>query len=169
MNLNTAQSFTRGKEVGIRKVSGAQKKELIFQFLGESIILTFVAGIISLIIAQISLHWFNALMYEQLSIPFNNPYFWLAAAGLILLTGIIAGFYPAFYLSSYKPVQVLKGTLKASHSLITPRKVLVVVQFTSAITFIVSTIIIFSQIQYASKRNWGYNLNIWSRSTLMAI
>ena len=157
MNLNTAQSFNRGKEVGIRKVSGAQKRELIFQFLGESIILTFVAGVISLIIAQISLHWFNALMYEQLSIPFSNPYFWLATAGLILLTGIIAGFYPAFYLSSYKPVQVLKGTFKASHTLITPRKVLVVLQFTSAITFIVSTIIIFSQIQYASKRNWGYN------------
>src|SRR5450755_1770589 len=129
MNLNTAQSLKRGKEVGIRKVSGAQKKALIFQFLGESIIITFIAGIISLIIAQFSLHWFNALMYEKLSIPYYNPYFWLVAAGLILVTGIIAGFYPAFYLSSYKPVEVLRGTFNAKHTLVTPRKVLVILQF----------------------------------------
>jgi putative ABC transport system permease protein len=157
INLNTAQSLKRAKEVGIRKVSGARKRELILQFLGESIIITLIAGVISLIIAQISLHWFNALMFEQLSIPYNNPYFWLGAAGLIFITGVIAGFYPAFYLSSYKPVQVLKGTFKPAHTLVTPRKVLVILQFTSAITFIVSTIIIFSQINFASKRNSGYN------------
>lgn len=157
LNLNTALSIKRGKEVSIRKISGAKRSVLIFQFLSESIIIALISGVIALIIAQFSLHWFNTLMNEQLSIPYNDFYFWLAGVGLILITGVIAGIYPAFYLSAHKPINTLKGTGKAASTFFTPRKVLVVLQFTSAITFIVSTIVIFNQIDFARKRYSGYN------------
>src|SRR5207302_8157455 len=100
---------------------------------------------------------FNNLVGKELYINYGNPLFWLFFVGFILFTGFIAGSYPAFYLSSYKPVKVLKGTFKAAHALVTPRKVLVVLQFTFAIALIICTIIITHQINYAQERDSGYD------------
>ncbi len=157
MNLSTAQSEKRAKEVGIRKVVGAQKSSLIMQFIGESIILAFIAGFIAALLVMLSLPAFNKLMGKELFIDFTQPVYWLFAIAFILFTGLLAGSYPAFYLSSYQPVKVLKGTFKAVNALVTPRKVLVVLQFTFAITLIISTIIVKHQINYAQARDTGYS------------
>jgi len=157
MNLSTARSEKRAKEVGIRKVVGAEKKSLIGQFLGESILLALLAGIISIGIVQLSIRGFNELTDKQLFLDYGNYRFWLAGLAFVLFTGIVAGSYPAFILSSFTPVKVLKGTFKAAHALVTPRKVLVVIQFTFAIALIICTIIITQQIQYARNRDSGYD------------
>ncbi|MFT3823109.1 MAG: ABC transporter permease [Chitinophagaceae bacterium] len=157
MNLGTARSVKRAKEVGIRKVVGANKGILVRQFIGESILFAFISGLIALAIVQPVLPWFNELTGKQLSIPWSNEYFWLFAIGFILFTGILAGSYPAFYLSAFQPIRVLKGTFKATHALITPRKVLVVIQFTFAITLTICTIVIYRQIDFARKRDTGYS------------
>jgi ABC-type antimicrobial peptide transport system permease subunit len=159
MNLSTARSEKRAKEVGIRKVVGAQKRFLVGQFIGESILLAFFAGILALIIVQLSLPGFNQLTDKKLFIDFGSAGFWAAAVAFILVTGILAGSYPAFFLSSFQPVKVLKGTFKASNALITPRKTLVVLQFTFAILLIICTIIVKQQIDYAKNRELGYNRN----------
>ncbi|HTS42863.1 MAG TPA: FtsX-like permease family protein, partial [Puia sp.] len=159
MNLSTARSESRAKEVGIRKVVGAQKASLISQFIGESILLAFIAGIIAIIIVQNSLPSFNRLTDKNLFIPYFSPYFRLCASGFVVFTGLLAGSYPAFFLSSFQPVKVLKGTFKKINALITPRKVLVVLQFTFAIVLIICTIIIKQQIEYAQDRQVGYNKN----------
>jgi ABC-type antimicrobial peptide transport system permease subunit len=159
MNMSTARSEKRAKEVGIRKVVGAQKQSLIGQFLGESILIALIAGAFALIIVQISLPAFNHLTTKELVIEYNHIYFWLSFFGFILFTGIVAGSYPAFFLSSFRPVSVLKGPFKKANALVTPRKVLVVLQFTFAITLIVCTIIIEKQIKYAQERETGYNKN----------
>ena len=156
MNLSTARSEKRAKEVGIRKVIGAQKKSLIAQFIGESIFISFLAFLVALFIVSISLPAFNNLVEKQLELPFNNIYFWLLSLAFVLFTGVIAGSYPAFYLSAFKPVKVLKGTLKSGNALVTPRKVLVVLQFTFAIALIICTIIVEQQIKYAEERDSGY-------------
>jgi ABC-type antimicrobial peptide transport system permease subunit len=159
MNLSTARSEKRAKEVGIRKVVGAQKSFLIAQFIGESILLAFLAGIIAIAIVQLSLQGFNQLTNKNLFIDYGSIYFWLAVIGFIVFTGILAGSYPAFFLSSFQPVKVLKGTFKSINALITPRKVLVVLQFTFAIILIICTIIVKQQIDYAQERQTGYNKN----------
>jgi predicted permease len=159
MNLSTARSEKRAKEVGIRKVVGAPKGMLVGQFLGESVLLSFLAGILALAIVLISLSGFNTLVEKELTIPFSNPVFWLSGLLFVLLTGIVAGSYPAFFLAAYKPVKVLKGTFKAAHALVTPRKILVVLQFTFAIVLIICTIIITRQINHAQKRDVGYDRN----------
>lgn len=157
MNLSTARSEKRAKEVGIRKVVGAPKSSLIVQFIGESILLAFLAGIIAILIVEISLPGFNHLVDKALFIPFSNPFYWLFAITFILFTGLLAGSYPALYLSSFKPVKVLKGTFKAANALVTPRKVLVVIQFTFAIALIICTIVVVRQIKYAQSRETGYS------------
>jgi ABC-type antimicrobial peptide transport system permease subunit len=146
MNLSTARSEKRAKEVGIRKVVGAQKKWLIAQFIGESILLAFLAGILAIIIVEVSLGGYNTLVGKELYLDFSNPYFWLVGIAFILFTGLLAGSYPAFYLSSYKPAKVLKGTFKPGNSLVTPRKILVVMQFTFAIVLIICTVIVVNNI-----------------------
>jgi putative ABC transport system permease protein len=156
MNLSTARSEKRAREVGIRKVVGALRNSLIYQFLGESVIIALIAGIIALVAVQISLSGFNMLTEKQLFVPYGNPVFWLIFLLYILFTGIISGSYPALYLSSFKPVSVLKGTFKAANALVTPRKLLVVVQFTFAVVLIICTIIIRQQLQYAQDRDTGY-------------
>ncbi|MDF2430843.1 MAG: putative transport system permease protein [Mucilaginibacter sp.] len=156
MNLSTARSEKRAREVGIRKVVGALRNSLIYQFLGESILISFIAGIIALAIIQISLSGFNQLTDKELFVPYSNPYFWVISFSFIIITGVISGSYPALYLSSFKPVSVLKGTFKAANALITPRKLLVVVQFTFAVVLIICTIIIRQQLQYAQDRDSGY-------------
>ncbi|MBE7176457.1 MAG: ABC transporter permease [Mucilaginibacter polytrichastri] len=157
MNLSTARSEKRAREVGIRKVAGAPKSLLVGQFLGESILIAFFAGILALVVVQLSLKGFNHLTEKELYIPYLSPVFWLSALGFVLFTGVIAGSYPAFYLSSYKPVSVLKGTFKAANALVTPRKILVVLQFTFAIVLIICTIIVHRQIDYAQNRDSGYD------------
>jgi putative ABC transport system permease protein len=156
MNLSTARSEKRAKEVGIRKVVGAQKKSLIGQFIGESIFLAFIAGLIALLIVQLSLPAFGQLTGKPLSIDYSDYQFWLRAIGFIFITGIIAGSYPAFFLSSFNPSKVLKGTFKSVNALITPRKLLVVLQFTFAIILIICTTIVKQQIDHARNRENGY-------------
>ncbi len=156
MNLSTARSEKRAKEVGIRKVVGAQKQSLIGQFISESVFLAFIAGLIALGVVQLCLPAFNTLTEQQLRIGYGNIYFWIEGLAFVLFTGILAGSYPAFYLSSFQPVKVLKGTFKAAHAAINPRKVLVVLQFTFAIILIICTIIVERQINYAQERQAGY-------------
>jgi ABC-type antimicrobial peptide transport system permease subunit len=159
MNLSTARSEKRAKEVGVRKVMGAQKTLLIGQFIGESILLSLMAGIIALAIVLLSLSGFNELTDKKLFIDYTNPLLWLSVFGFILFTGILAGSYPAFFLSSFQPVKVLKGTFTKANALVTPRKVLVVLQFTFAITLIICTIIVKQQIDHAQNKEAGYNKN----------
>jgi putative ABC transport system permease protein len=159
MNLSTAGSEKRAKEVGIRKVVGAGRKMLINQFLAESIVVAFISGVLAIIIVQVCLPAFNHLVQKQLVINYNSIYSWVAIIGFILFTGILAGSYPAFFLSAFKPIAVLKGTFKKINASVTPRKVLVVLQFTCAIALIICTIIIEQQIKYAQQRETGYNKN----------
>lgn len=159
MNLSTARSEKRAKEVGIRKVVGAQKKSLVAQFIGESILLAFFAGILAIVIVTVSLPGFNSLTEKKLFIDFASGEFWLIALSFIILTGLLAGSYPAFFLSSFQPIKVLKGTFRAANALITPRKVLVILQFTFAILLITCTIVVKQQIDYAKDRETGYNKN----------
>ena len=159
MNLSTARSEKRAREVGIRKVVGAYKGGLIAQFVGESILISGVAFIVALFLTQISLSGFNQLVGKQLLINYDNAQFWIFSIGFMLFTGLLAGSYPAFYLSSFRPVQVLKGAFQKSSALVTPRKILVVAQFTIAIILIIGTIIIQRQIRYGLDRDPGYNRN----------
>jgi putative ABC transport system permease protein len=159
INLSTARSEKRAKEVGIRKVAGAQRITLITQFVGESVLVAFIAGLIAILLVQISLPGFNQLTQKRLFIPFQSVWFWLTAMGFILFTGFLAGTYPAFFLSSFQPVKVLKGTFRKANALIAPRKVLVVLQFTFAIIMIICTIIVKQQIEYAKDRQTGYDRN----------
>lgn len=159
MNLSTARSEKRAKEVGIRKVSGALKSSLVAQFLIESIVIAVCAGVVAFVLVNYTLPAFNQLTNKQLFVPYGSPLFWLACVGFVLFTGLLAGSYPAFFLSSFKPVRVLKGTFRAGNALITPRKALVVVQFTFAVVLIISTIIVQRQINYAQDRSSGYNNN----------
>lgn len=156
MNLSTARSEKRAKEVGIRKVVGAQKQSLVGQFIGESILLAFIAGVLALIIVQIALPAFGRLTDKELFVDYTNAGFWLKGLGFIAATGIVAGSYPAFFMSSFNPSAVLKGTYKAANALITPRKLLVVLQFTFAIILIICTSIVKQQIDHARNRESGY-------------
>ena len=155
-NLSTARSEKRAKEVGIRKVSGALRSSLIMQFISESILLAMVAGILAVVIVQLVLPGFNDVVGAKLSIDYGNPWYWILTLLFILLTGVMAGIYPAFYLSSFQPVKVLKGSFKPVNTLLTPRKVLVVLQFTFAIALIICTIIVQGQIRFAQNREAGY-------------
>lgn len=159
MNLSTARSEKRAKEVGIRKTLGSDKKQLIMQFFMESMILVLIAFICSIISVYLLLPSFNLLVDKQLHLDLSEPFFWLGALLIILITGLIAGSYPALYLSSFNPVKVLKGTFAAGKSAIAPRRVLVVLQFVASILLISATIIIYQQIQHVKDRNIGYNPN----------
>ena len=157
MNLSTARSEKRAKEVGIRKVIGAQKKSLILQFLGESILVSFLACFLALIIIFISLPAFNNLVEKNLRLDLGSLWFWIIGLGIILFTGILSGSYPALYLSAFKPVTVIKGFLNKKKSPITPRKVLVVLQFTFAIVLIIATVVVRQQLKNAQQRQLGYS------------
>jgi len=156
MNLSTARSEKRAKEVGIRKVVGAQRRSLVAQFIGESILLSLIAGLIAVLIVWAALPAFGRLTEKSLALDFTDPWFWLFGSGFIVLTGLIAGSYPAFFLSSFNPSKVLKGTFKSANALITPRKLLVVLQFTFAIILIICTAIVKQQIDHARNRESGY-------------
>jgi putative ABC transport system permease protein len=157
MNLSTARSEKRAKEVGIRKVSGAYKSSLVIQFLGESLFITVISGVVGLILVVLFLPSFNLLVGKELTLPYLNIYFLLAAILFIFLTGLLAGSYPAFFLSSFKPVSVLKGKFKNAQSLVTPRRILVILQFSFAIILIISTLVVVQQIKFARNRDTGYD------------
>ncbi len=157
MNLATARSAKRAKEVGIRKVVGALRSALITQFVGEAVLLTFFSIIIAVILAVLLLHSFNLLTGKQLSIPFSQPTFWFIITGLLLITGFVAGSYPALFLSSLKPVRVLKGSLKFSWREGFFRKALVVFQFALSIFLIIGTIVVYRQVNYIQTKNLGYD------------
>ncbi len=159
MNLSTARSEKRAKEVGIRKTLGSYRRQLILQFFSESLLTVAFAFILSLFIVQLTLRFFNVVADKQMTILWSNPMFWLISIGFIFFTALVSGSYPAFYLSSFKPVKVLKGTFKAGRLAAVPRKVLVVVQFTISVTLIIGTIVVYQQIQFAKNRPVGYSRN----------
>jgi len=156
MNLSTARSEKRAKEVGIRKTIGSLRRQLIFQFFSESMLTTVFALALSLLLVVFILPFFNSVSGKQMSTPWNNAFFWLMTITFTIFTALIAGSYPAFYLSSFKPVKVLKGTFKAGRSAAIPRKILVVLQFTVSVALIIATIIVYKQIQFAKDRPVGY-------------
>lgn len=157
MNLSTARSEKRAKEVGIRKSVGSVRSQLISQFLGESLVVVVISFIIALAIVTVVLPWFNTISEKRIDMPWTNLYFWLASVAFILITGLLSGSYPALYLSSFQPVKVLKGTFKAGRFASVPRKILVVTQFTVSIALILGTIIVYQQVQHAKNRPIGYD------------
>jgi ABC-type antimicrobial peptide transport system permease subunit len=159
MNFSTARSEKRAKEVGVRKTLGSDRKQLVLQFYFEAMILTLIAFALSLITVLLLLPSFNTLVDKHLLLPFDQPTFWLAALLIIIFTGIIAGSYPALYLSSFNAVKVLKGTFKPGKNATLPRRILVVAQFVISILLISSTIIVYQQIQHIRDRDMGYDPN----------
>ena len=157
MNLSTARSEKRAKEVGIRKSIGSMRMQLVIQFFSESLLVVAFAFVLSLILVQLAIPFFNDLADKKMNIPWSNPFFWLAGLGFSIITGLIAGSYPAFYLSSFKPVKVLKGTFKAGKLPAVPRQVLVVLQFTVSVVLIIGTIVVFRQVQFSKNRPVGYS------------
>ena len=158
MNLSTARSEKRAREVGVRKVLGAGKSKLVGQFIGESIILALISAVVAICATYVVLPAFNTLVEKQLSIRLFQPLHISALLAISLICGLVAGSYPAFYLSSFNPVAVLKGNrLKTNGSAGFIRKGLVVVQFTISIILIISTIIIYQQINHAKNRSLGYD------------
>jgi ABC-type lipoprotein release transport system permease subunit len=157
MNLSTARSEKRAREVGVRKAMGSQRADLIFQFLLESVLMTFLAFLLSMLFVQMALPFFNELTGRAIRIPYAHPAFWCSMLGYVLITGLLAGSRPAFYLSSFNPVKVLKGTIRVGKAATLPRKVLVVMQFSCSVALIISTIIVYRQIQYAKSRPLGYS------------
>ncbi|MEO9806090.1 MAG: ABC transporter permease [Reichenbachiella sp.] len=157
MNLATARSERRAREVGIRKSLGSTRKYLILQFIGESLIISIISFTLAILMAELVLPAYNNLVDKQLFIDYLSYDFWLIGFGMILLTGILSGSYPAFYLSSFRPVETLKGTIKVGKGATSPRKVLVVIQFGFSILLLVSTVVIFRQIELVKDRDLGYD------------
>jgi putative ABC transport system permease protein len=157
MNLSTARSEKRAKEVGIRKTIGSLRIHLIGQFFIESLLAAVMAFAIAVGLFILSLPFFNELAETRMTVTWSNPLCWIAGIGFALFTGLIAGSYPALYLSSFQPIKVLKGIFRVGRLASLPRKVLVVMQFTVSIAMIIGTIIVFRQVQYAKDRPVGYN------------
>ncbi|HMH21513.1 MAG TPA: ABC transporter permease [Puia sp.] len=159
MNLSTARSEKRAKEVGVRKAIGSLRGQLIGQFFSESLVVVSFAFMLSLVLVQLLLPFFNEVAGKKTTILWSSPVFWLISVGFILITGLIAGSYPALYLSSFRPVKVLKGVFRVGPLAAIPRKVLIVLQFTVSVVLIIGTIVVFRQIQYAKDRPIGYDRN----------
>jgi putative ABC transport system permease protein len=157
MNLATARSVNRAKEVGVRKVIGAARSSLIRQFIAESLLLTICATTVALILVVLLLPVFNQVTQKQIQLPFQNIFFWLEIATIVVITGLIAGSYPALYLSSFNPIKVLKGATKLSMSAVWFRKSLVIFQFVLSMILITGTIIVSRQINFIQNKNLGYD------------
>lgn len=157
MNLATARSERRAREVGIRKSVGSRRYELIFQFIGESMIIAFISFAIAVLAAQLLLPHYNTLVDKKLFIDYAGKEFWIFSLALIFVTGFIAGSYPAFYLSGFQPVKVLKGKPTIGKGASLPRKILVTLQFGFSIFLIISMFVIYNQIQLARGRDIGYS------------
>ncbi len=157
MNLSTARSAKRAKETGIRKAIGATRAQLIRQFLGESLLLSFLSFALAVGLVWSLLPLFNRITEKQMVIPFQSPWLWATGISFTVLTGLLAGSYPAFYLSSFRPVKILKGGFTAGRFSLLPRNVLMVVQFSVSIALIIGTVIVYQQVQYAKERPVGYS------------
>lgn len=170
MNLATARSESRAREVGIRKSVGSRRKELILQFLGESLLVTFIAFLLAIVLVEIALPFYNQLVNKTIDVDYSNPLVWGAAFALVFVLGILSGSYPAFYLSSFQPVKVLKGKIKLGKGASTPRQVLVTLQFGFSIFLIIGTLIIYQQIMHVKNREMGYDrenlIQIWTNNEL---
>ena len=156
MNLSTARSEKRAKEVGIRKTVGSVRSQLINQFLSESVLVAFISFVFSIIFVVLLMPMFNRLADKNIQLPWSNVYFWIIALTFTFITGLISGSYPALYLSRFEPIKVLKGTFRVGRFASLPRKILVVIQFTFSIALIIGTIIVFKQIQFAKNRPVNY-------------
>lgn len=157
MNLATARSERRAREVGVRKSVGSKRGELILQFIGESTFIALIAFAFAVLMAQLLLPYYNDLVEKKLIIDYTSSQFWIFSLGIILITGIVSGSYPAFYLSSFQPAKVLKGKASTGKGASTPRKVLVTLQFGFSILLIIGTIVIYQQIQLVKGRELGYD------------
>jgi putative ABC transport system permease protein len=156
MNLSTAKAAHRAREVGIKKVVGASRRSLILQYLGESVLLSLLALILAVGLLTLLLPVFNEITGKTLSLPLN-PGVISTVLGITFLTGLLAGSYPAFYLSAFRPVAVLKGKIRTSWSELWTRKGLVVFQFTLSVVFIAAVLIVYRQLEYIQSQNLGYN------------
>jgi ABC-type antimicrobial peptide transport system permease subunit len=157
MNLSTARSERRAKEVGVRMTMGSVRMQLIYQFLSESFLVVLIAYLVAIVFTVASLRWFNDLAGKQISIPWTSPYFLLSSVVSILFTSLLAGSYPALFLSSFKPVKVLKGAFRVGKVGSIPRKVLVVVQFGVSVALAMGTVIVYQQIEFSQQRPVGYS------------
>ena len=157
MNLSTAQSIKKAKEIGVRKAIGSLRHQLIGQFLVEAVFMSSIAMVVSILILMILLPAFNTILQVGVSIPVQSPVFWMVVILVVLGTGLMAGSYPSFYLSSISSIKALKGKFISPGTAISPRRVLVVVQFVASIGLIISTLTIYKQIQYTKSRPTGYN------------
>lgn len=177
MNLATARSFKRSREVGIRKVVGAGRGSLIVQFISESILVTFISLLLALMLTMLLLPTFNLMTGKALTIDFGNSMYWMYGIAFLLMTGLLAGFYPAFIISKFKPAKVLKGSFKSNQRTGLLRKSLVVFQFFLSIFMIAGTLIVHYQVDFIMNRNLGiekehmliYNLNQESQAHYQAI
>lgn len=157
MNLSTARSEKRSKEVGIRKSIGSARRQLITQFFSESVVVSFLAYLFALVLVLIAIPSFNTIADKKMNIPWSEPGFWFAGLAFSSITGLFAGLYPALFLSSFQPVKVLKGTFRVGRLASLPRRILVVMQFTISITLIIGTTVVYRQIQHGQRRPIGYN------------
>jgi ABC-type antimicrobial peptide transport system permease subunit len=157
MNLSTARSEKRAKEVGIRKAIGSIRNQLVTQFFSESVLIASLSFVFALLLVIVILPSFNSVADKTIRLPWANPVFWISGIGFSIATGILAGLYPALFLSSFQPVKTLKGTFRVGRFASIPRKVLVVLQFTISTTLIIGTIVVYQQISFAQQRPLGYN------------
>lgn len=157
MNLATARSVKRAKEVGVRKVVGSSRSYLIIQFMGEAIVLTFLSALFALAITAVTLPAFNLLTAKDIEMPFQDLSFCISVLGLILITGLVAGSYPALFLSSFQPVKILKGSLTFKSSAVYLRKSLVVFQFVLSLVLLIATLVISRQTDFIQHTNLGYD------------
>ena len=157
MNLATARSARRAKEIGLRKVAGAVRGQLVFQFLSESVLISFLALLLAVLIVNLFLPVFNQLANRKLTLDFSNIQLWVSLLGIALLTGIISGSYPALFLSGFNPVKVLKGNVKSMGGNLLFRNTLVVVQFTVSIVLLVGTVVIYNQLKFIKDRDPGFD------------
>lgn len=165
MNLSTARSERRAREVGIRKSVGSVRRQIMLQFMGESLFISVIAFVLALLMAHLALPFYNQLVEKQLVIDYSSPLFWFFTGGLIFFTGVVSGSYPAFYLSSFQPATVLKGKIQAGKKGSLPRKILVTVQFGVSILLIIGTLVVYEQIQLVKNRDLGYKqenlISVW--------
>lgn len=157
LNLSTAQSARRAREIGVRKVAGANKRKIVFQFLGESLLIILVAHVIAMIAVELLLPGFNNLVGKQLSVNYQSAGLYLGLITVVLFCGVLAGSYPAFYLSTLEPIDVIKGVINKNPGNAGFRRVLVIFQFSLSILLIICTLVVKTQLKYIQNKNLGFN------------
>ncbi len=157
MNLATARAERRAREVGVRKSIGSSRRQLVVQFLGESLLIATIAYLIAILLTELALPFYNEMLNNKLSIDYTAPEFWVLTLSVILIAGILSGSYPAFYLSSFSPVRTLKGAVFSGRNRSIPRKVMVSLQFVLSLFLLVSSLIIYQQIELVRSRELGYD------------